>query len=415
MMLHPDQIASHDRLFFDYSLSFNGPTSYEVQSPQAVRLPAAAMGAVEADLPLILHALERQIRALPVPHFPLRDEILQAEGARMVSPLFSARGDIVLGADGQGYLIEINMDRNGMQRESMADPSGGQRFRQRYLEVLRQYWERYGNAQRPPRVAVLIAPAYREESSLAPFYALMICEGLGWPCVVAGADNLAVTGNQVLAFGQPVDLILRQYPTEYLYELECGAALLTAHQAGRVLILNDPVAIAGQSKAWMAQFWQQTGHGLTAAEQAAVRRLIPFTASVESPSLPLDPADPEGAWAPLRAVLTAHPEAWVLKPVLGRYSWGVVVGASVPRGEWQRALRQALAQPAYWIVQRYIPPQPQPLVRWQKGEQTELTGYVNYGLHVLGGQLAGWTARCSSAPVTDDAWFAAAVPAEQGG
>lgn len=412
MMLHPDQMRSHDRLFFDYSLSFNGPSSYEVQGPEAVHLPPAAAAAVEADLPIILHALERKIQQLPVPYFPLRDEILQTQEGRIVSPLFSARADVVLGRDGRGHLIEINMDRNGMQRESMATQPGGERFRQRYLSVLRQYWERYGDAQRKPQTAVLIAPAYREESSLAPFYALLIEEGLGWPCIVAGADNLTVSGGQVLAFGRPVDLILRQYPTEYLHELECGATLLEAHQAGRVLILNDPMAIVGQSKAWMAHFWRQTPDGLTEAEQAAVRRLIPYTATMESPSLPLDPAQPDGAWAPLREVLSAHPEAWVLKPVLGRYSWGVVMGASVPRTEWQRAVRQALVQPCYWIVQQYIPPQPQKLVRWQKGERTELTGYVNYGLHVLGGDLAGWTARCSSTPVTDDAWFAAVTPAE---
>lgn len=404
-MLDPRQKQLHDDLLFDYGFAFYGPPSYEVHSPEPVRLAPGAMAAAEADLAVITGALRRLYATLPCPSFPLQAEaVATLEGGP--SPFFAGRFDLAEDQGGTLRLVELNLDRNGLQRESMVtDP----RFRQNYLQTLAAYWEKHGRQGAPPRTGVLIAPVYREESALAPFLVLAVQEGLGWPAQVVGAGNLVAEAGQVSAFGQRLDLIIRQFPTEYLHELEAGSGLLDACRRGTVLVVNSPAAIVGQAKSWMAEFWLQAlrpDSSLTADERAAVRRLIPYTATLEAARLPRDPADPGGPMLETREALTRFPERWVLKPALGRYSWGVTCGALIPADAWQTALHVAISQPQYWIAQAYVPQRTRSLRRWRSGRLTETEGYVSYGVHMLDGQLAGWAARCSQGPVTDDAWFA---------
>lgn len=413
MFLHSEQDEAHLRLFFEYGIAFNGPTSYEAQSNWPVPLRRQTAEAAESAVKVLVSVLARHFHAWPVPHFPLRDQILAppGPGKRPASPFFAGRFDLLLDSTDTLRVIELNADRNGLQRESMAHPTLGSAFRRRFLSVLLKYWQQHGHAPKQrPRVAVVIAPAYREESSLAPFYALTIQEGLGWPAVVAGVDNLTVDrSGRVRAFGQQVDLILRHYPTEYLHELICGLELVASHRQGRVLILNDPASIRLQAKNWMAvlSHWlRDPASPLTPDERAVLGPLLPFTASLTSPELPADPADPHSPAAPLRSALLAHPERWVLKPALGRYSWGVAAGALVSAQEWREAVRFALARPEQWVAQQAIPQQPILLCRWHKGQEQQASGYVTFGLHLLDGEIADWCARCSLSAITDDAWFA---------
>lgn len=410
--LHPHQVEQHHRLAFQFGLAFNGPFSYGVQSEAAVRLSLRAADALEADLRVLMAYLEANLAGLPVPYFPLAEQLLaeRQAGVPQNSPFFSGRFDVVMDKTERCWVIELNADRNGMQRESMADPLTGAAFRQRYLAAVKQQWETCGDPARTPHTAILIAPAYREEQSLAPFLARTIQHGLGWPCEVAGIDNLMVdAAGHVRAFGERVDLIIRQYPTEYFAEGEQAAAVVQAYLGGKVLVINAFRAVILQAKNWLATASHAAWYAPETLSPDAVRVIrerIPFTATLDAPVLPVDPADPLGAVASTAAVLKANPAQWVLKPTMGRYSWGVTCGALVPPDEWQDALRSALASPDYWIAQRYVPPRQESLVRWQHGQQQAVPGYVNFGVHVLGGELAGWAARCSASPVTDDAWFA---------
>src|SRR6266536_3355657 len=81
------------------------------------------------------------------------------------------------------------------------------------------------------------------------------------------------------AYRQPVDIVLRQYPAEYLHELPAAAALLEAARDGQLLWLNDPRAVVAQSKSMLAALWALVGDGqwLTRREAELVRRVVPRT------------------------------------------------------------------------------------------------------------------------------------------
>ncbi|HWI60499.1 MAG TPA: hypothetical protein VNT75_01530 [Symbiobacteriaceae bacterium] len=387
-----------DRLFFDYCLA-HGRRSYELEAPAPALLPREAARELVRAARLIYRALERCSGAWPVPPFPLR-ELCLAPGGR-VEPPFWARFDGFRREGGGVFFAELNLDRPGGHREALAAPRSGPAFRRRFLRALRRRWP----FVEVPRMAFLVDPAHREELHIAHLYAGLAGE-LGWPCTVVGPLNLSVRGDQAFAFDEPVDMVMRQFPTEFGHEVPGWGDLVRLHRDGKLLLLNDPLAVRGQAKTCFAWLWEQVLAGgglLTEAEAEAVRATVPFTAWMASAETLGD--------LPAPLALLEYPERWVLKPVLGRYSQGVTCGALVPPDVWGAAVAAALAEPEYWVAQEYVPIAPQPLTR---GNGEQVAGYVNWGLHFLNGRPAGWLARCSATPLTDDAWFTEACVTEEG-
>src|SRR5262249_55580348 len=100
-------------------------------------------------------------------------------------------------------------------------------------------------------------------------------------------------------------------------------------------------------------------------------------------------------------------EDWLIKPVLGRYSERVVLGALATAGAWQGALEAASAAPDEWVVQAFIPPRR----RWLPSSHRALAGYVNSGVYLAEGEPAGICPRFQLAPLTDEGatWWARLV------
>ncbi len=130
-----------------------------------------------------------------------------------------------------------------------------------------------------------------------------------------GPENLSVDDGVPSAYGEPVDIVLRQYPAEYLHELPAGAALLETARDRHLLWLNDPRAVVAQSKSMFAALWALAGGGrwLTRREAELVRSVVPQTGLAS-----------QAGWLERPR---SRPEDWVLKPVRGRYSERVTTGA----------------------------------------------------------------------------------------
>jgi glutathionylspermidine synthase len=94
----------------------------------------------------------------------------------------------------------------------------------------------------------------------------------------------------------------------------------------------------------------------------------------------------------------------VLKPVLGRYSERVTLGALASVEEWQAALTAAAERPDDWIVQAFVPPRR----RWLPSAEGGRPGYVNWGVYFAAGRFAGLCPRFQATPLTDDGlgWWA---------
>jgi glutathionylspermidine synthase len=333
------------------------------------------------------------LSGLALPDFPLAKDIY-ARGP-LGAPFFWGRFDIFERADGGLAALEYNCDKPAGQREIWAaeeigptrgNPNRGARAR--FRRALASAWRRHSRgARRRPRLAILCDPAHREEFRLAYLFGGE-ARALGWEWDVVDPHTLTVESGIAAAYDRPVDIVLRHYPTEYLHELPAAGALLESS----VLWLNDPRAIVAQAKSGFAALWTllRDRHWLTRAEATVVERLVPPTGLAS-----------QIGWLE-RA--RARPEDWVLKPVLGRYSERVVLGALAAAEEWQAALGTAAAAPGDWIVQAFVPPRR----RWLPATDGGRPGYVNWGVYLASGRPAGICPRFQATPLTDDglAWWA---------
>ena len=331
------------------------------------------------------------------PDFPLAKDIYSR--GPLASPFFWGRFDIFERAGGGLAVLEYNCDKPAGQREIWASGAVGptrgnpnRHARARFRHALGRAWHEHSHgARRPPRLAILADPAHREEFRLAYLFGREAA-ALGWRWDVVGPENLAVDDGVPSAYGEPVDIVLRQYPAEYLHELPAAAALLEAARDGQLLWLNDPRAVVAQSKSMLAALWALAGDGqwLTRREAELVRRVVPRTGLAS-----------EAGWLE-RA--RSRPEDWVLKPALGRYSERVATGALLTSTEWQAALDVAAASPADWIVQAFVPPRR----RWLPGPGGARPGYVNWGVYLTEGEVSGLCPRLQPTPLTQEGttWWA---------
>ena len=337
-------------------------------------------------------------RGFKPPEFPLAKEILAAGPLR--APFFWSRFDVFERAGGGLAVLEYNCDKPAGQREiwageeqepRRANPNRGARasFGRALARALARHVggveRRSGAARLRRRLAILVDPAHREEFRLAYLFGRM-AGALGWEWEVVGPDNLAVEDGRAVAYGEPVDVILRQYPTEFLHELPAAGPLWNASLEGRLLWLNDPRAVLTQAKSLFAHLWELVHQRrlLTRGEVAAVTRYIPATGLAASPG-----------WLDRAA---ARPEDWVIKPVLGRYSERVVLGALAASDAWQQALAMAAAHPDDYIIQAYVPPRR----HWLPSARAGRAGHVNWGVYLAGGRFAGLCPRLQPTALTEE-------------
>jgi glutathionylspermidine synthase len=337
------------------------------------------------------------------PDFPLAKEFFAAGPRR--APFFWGRFDVFERADGGLAALEYNCDKPAGQREIWASEALGPRrgnpnrgARAHFRRALERAWtshrHRFRIAARRPRLTILVDPAHREEFRLAYLFGGEAAR-LGWRWDVIDIDNLLVESGQPVAYGEPVDIVLRQYPTEHLHDLPAMPALWGAALGGRLLWLNDPRAIMAQSKSAFAHLHQLAAERrwLTRAEGALVRRYLPPTGLASN-----------DAWLD-RA--RARQEDWVIKPSLGRYSETVYIGALCSGPQWERALAEAATRPEDWVIQAYIPPRR----RWLPHASGERAGHVNWGVYLGAGEPAGICPRIQPTPLTDESttWWAPLV------
>ncbi len=396
-----------DHLLVSWALA-SGPAEREIVAHTPLTLDAAqarALVSIAVRLDRVLRRLAREVyepdsalREWRVPDFPLAKELFAAGASP--APFFWSRFDIFERADGGLSVLEYNCDKPAGQREiwagaalapGRANPNRGARaaFRQALVAAWRAHAAR-GACVVKPRVGVLVDPSHREEFRLAYLYGREI-GALGWRWTVVGPENLAVERERALAYGEPVDVVLRQYPAEFLHELPAMSDLWRLARAGRLLWLNDPRAVAVQAKSLFARAWTLASDGgLSHADARLVRDHMPPT-GLAADARWLERAD-------------ARPEDWVIKPVLGRYSEGVALGASCSTEDWRRAVDTAAAHPYDYVVQAYVPPRR----HWLPAPGGPRAGYVNWGVALAHGRFAGICPRLQPTPLTDEAttWWA---------
>ncbi|MFQ3582090.1 MAG: glutathionylspermidine synthase family protein [Chloracidobacterium sp.] len=303
-----------------------------------------------------------------------------------------ARADLFLCADGRIQCCELNSDTPSGQPEAVwlnhlrqaahpgcLDPNLN--FPARFLELLRE-----SHAKRTDTPLTKVGIVYPTELTedlcmIAAFSRWLEAEGIH---VVTGSPyNLCRTPTGVALLGQPVDLILRHYKTDWWGErlpvwadaegypddeplTEPLLALLDADVQEQVTVVNPFGAVVTQNKLSLAFFWEEMER-FTPEAQQLIRRFIPETYRLTQISLDR---------------LCDEREQWVLKSDYGCEGAETVCGPFVTPEVWEKAIELAL--PEHFVAQRFFE------------VQADNEGWLpNYGVFVLGGGAAGFFTRLS--------------------
>ncbi|MBI1760762.1 MAG: glutathionylspermidine synthase family protein [Acidobacteria bacterium] len=234
-----------------------------------------------------------------------------------------------------------------------------------------------------PAVAIIYPTDMPEDLSMIALYRRWL-EARGCTVVLGSPYNLGLNAERrVTVLGQPVDLILRHYKTDWWGERETIwdnqtpypdpdplarelLLLLAAENEGRVTVVNPFGAVVTQNKLSMALMWERQ-ELFSAQARAWIVEHLPETrrlATLDTEHLPR--------------------EEWVLKSAYGCEGDSVVVGPFVKPADWRLALTSAIQK--HWVAQRYFEVAPLDAV-------TPLL--PNYGVYLLGGRAAGLFTRLS--------------------
>ncbi|MCI0340997.1 MAG: glutathionylspermidine synthase family protein [Planctomycetales bacterium] len=224
-----------------------------------------------------------------------------------------------------------------------------------------------------PTVGLLLATVYAEDLQVAA----LVEEALqrrGIHGVRGDPDNLEWDGRRLALLGEPVDVVYRFYPTDWLAEVPGRAPLLKALAAGAVRVVNDFSEVAAQSKRVFA-LWQGNPDRLSAAERALVAAHVPATEAFDPARADRYRQDREGL---------------VLKRVWGRMGEDVLLGDLATEPEWDAWLSEAAREPGLWAVQERFRALP------TRHEGRDVTACV--GVYLVGGEVAGAYTRVSESP-----------------
>jgi hypothetical protein len=209
-------------------------------------------------------------------------------------------------------------------------------------------WHEFGGT-RVPRVAVV---DWREVATRTELE--LVCERfqrLGVPARFVDPRELEYKDGELEAGGEGIDLVYRRVLTSELLSREDEIRpLLDAYKARVVCVVNSFRAKILDKKMLFALLHdERVSAAFSPEERAAIARHVPWTRRVEHART----TGPDGAEIDLIPWVAEHRTDLVLKPndeVGGR---GVVIGANVEGGVWERALKLALVDPS--IVQRRVP------------------------------------------------------------
>ncbi len=234
-----------------------------------------------------------------------------------------------------------------------------------------------------PSVGIVYASGFGEDLEQCQFLRrAWIRRGI--PAILGGAANLAYDGRRLRLLGQPIDVLYRFFPAEWLDGIPAAEGLRAAVKDGAVRLVNPFAQLVAQTKIGMA-FWWERRDLLTAAERGLVERHLPRTERFDARRLD---------------EYRARRDEIVVKRSFGRVGEQVLVGRFHSDADWADALGWPLSEPGQWIVQERFETLP-----------VELGGgtyYPCYGAYVVANRFEGFYVRAAREPfIASDAYTAA--------
>ncbi len=313
-----------------------------------------------------------------------------------------ARADVFQTETGP-MICELNADTPSGQAEAItlsrlfAETPGqdsNQDLQERFCRLVGFAARRLGKSLADVSVGIIYPTELSEDLGLITLYQRWLLER-GAKVVLGSPFNLAACRDGVALLGQPCDVFIRHYKTDWWVERQpvwldeepfpdaeplAGplALLLAAEMEGRAVVLNPFGAIVPQSKRSLALLWEERARFSPECRQT-IELCLP-------PSFRLETQD--------ASRLRREREDWVLKSDYGCEGEETLVGQTLSQDIWEQSLAQAV--PGRWIVQRRFTP-----TRDGQGRQ------CNLGVYLVAGAAAGLYARLSTGPTDVSAQSAA--------
>lgn len=329
---------------------------------------------------------EKSFEELSVDDFEAKGEIIGL--CLELPPFFWARYDVFEREKGGIFFSEFNYDKPCAQREmamsDMMNPHNNpnKNFAEKFCEGFRKLWQEYSGGKNIPTVAVLMDPGHYEELHLAYLY-MDLLKPLGYKFIIAGGNNIYVENDRVMAFDQKVDIILRQFPTEFSSEINDYKQILRLYENGGLLLLNDPRVIFIQAKSLFAVLWkmlEENSDFLSEEEKRVIGEKLPRTAVFDIKML---------------EELRKNKDKYVIKASFGRYSEEVYIGQMHNAEEWEETLEYVANCKKVHVVQEFCRIKRQRVLRYNGSCYEEADAFGNFGLYMVNGEYSGISVRFS--------------------
>jgi glutathionylspermidine synthase len=327
--------------------------------------------------------------------FPFKEEILSLNCD--ISPLFWTRFDTFRDEDNRVFFAEFNYDKPCAQKEiglagaAPIDNNVNRAFEKEFVKELQRIAASVRKKDEVINVAVLIDPCHYEEFHLA-FYFKHILRDSDINIIQVGPKNFSVKDNRVYAYKDlQIHIILRLFPTEYLYEVNSFKEILQCFQDGNVLLINDPRVIAIQAKSLFAYLWElveEKSDYLSKEEQDVIRSAIPYTV----------------IFTPDRyEEVINHKDKYVVKASFGRYSGEVYIGKLYTHDQWKEEIDKVLKSNKLHILQQVINIKEEYTYYVDNNNMNVPTkAYGNFGTYIINEKVQGLCVRWSSDFLTDN-------------
>ncbi|MGL5087637.1 MAG: glutathionylspermidine synthase family protein, partial [Clostridium sp.] len=222
--------------------------------------------------------------------FPFKEDIFKLKCP--VAPMLWTRFDTFRNSNGDIYFAEFNYDKPCAQKEiSLAgsfdfEKNINKDFKEDFINSLVSICNslcsssHYKNISTPVNVGILMDPCHYEEFHVAT-YIKDILKDTNIKIHQVGPKNLSVVNDYVFAFEEvKLNVILKLFPAEYLYEVDNFKDILQVFDKGNVTLLNDPRVSAIQAKTFFAYLWELTECDsplLSKDEKEVITACIPYT------------------------------------------------------------------------------------------------------------------------------------------
>jgi hypothetical protein len=265
----------------------------------------------------------------------------------------------------------------------------GQDIRELLIQEILDHGEAIG---RPVRNVCFIEPKYSgsgpdEQEALARYYH----DRHGMRVLHADPAELELAGDEVTYAGEAIDLAYRDYAVYDLLDLKGEGVniepMFALFRQNR--ILSSITAELDQKSCWEVLTDPQLAQKYFSADERQVfRRHVLWTRILSDRPTTL----PSGELGSLLSYVRHEQESLVLKPNRAYGGQGVVIGPSIDRAGWERAIEQGLADSDRWVVQQLasIPVSEFPVLD-PEGQLREEPFYTvmgfaptRYGLAILG-------------------------------